>query len=57
MQAAVLQMYVSQVIGGTETDPSRYIETSLGSVGFSPAPGLEISYNPGQSLILFLEPT
>jgi hypothetical protein len=29
----------SQVIAGTETDPSRYTKTSLGSVGFSPAPG------------------
>jgi hypothetical protein len=47
----------SQVIGGTETDPSRYIKTSLGSIGFSPAPGLEISCEPGRSLVLFLEPT
>jgi hypothetical protein len=46
-----------QVIGGIETDPSRYIKTSLGSVGFSPAPGLEISCNPGRSLVLFLEST
>jgi hypothetical protein len=30
---------------------------SLGSVGFSPAPGLEISCNPGRSLVLFLEST
>jgi hypothetical protein len=47
----------SQVIGGTETDRSCYIKTSLGSVGFSPAPGLEISCNPGRSLVLFLEST
>jgi hypothetical protein len=47
----------SQVIGGTETDPSRYIKTSLGSIGFSPAPGLQIFYNPGRSLVLFLEST
>jgi hypothetical protein len=46
-----------QVIGRTETDPSRYIKTFLGSVGFSPAPGLEISCNPGQSLVLLLEST
>jgi hypothetical protein len=45
----------SQVIGGTETDPSHDIKTSLGFVGFSPAPGLEISCNPGRSLVLFLE--
>jgi hypothetical protein len=48
-------MGTSQVIRGTETDPSRSIKTSLGSVGFSPAPGLEISYNPGRSLVSFLE--
>jgi hypothetical protein len=47
----------SQVIGGTEADPSRYIKKSLGYVEFSPAPGLEISCNPGQSLVLFLEST
>jgi hypothetical protein len=47
----------SQVIGGTETDPSRYIKTSLESVGFSAAPELEISCNPGRSLVLFLEST
>jgi hypothetical protein len=47
----------SQVIGGTGTDPSHSIKTSLGSVGFSPAPGLEISGNPGRSLVLFLEST
>jgi hypothetical protein len=52
-----LQMGSSQVIGGTETDPSRYIKTSLGSVGFSPAPGLEISCSPGRSLVSFLEST
>jgi hypothetical protein len=45
----------SQVIRGAEIDPSRYIKTSLGSVGFSPAPGLEISCNPGRRLALFLE--
>jgi hypothetical protein len=47
----------SQVIGGTETDPSLSIKTSLGSVGFSPAPGLETSCNPGRSLVVFLEST
>jgi hypothetical protein len=47
----------SQVIGGTETDPSHYIKTSLGSVGFSPAPGLETFCNPGRSLVSFLEST
>jgi hypothetical protein len=47
----------SQVIGGTETDPSRYIKMSLGSVGFSPATGLEIFCNPGRSLVLFLQST
>jgi hypothetical protein len=46
-----------QVIEGTETDQSRYIKTSLGSVRFSPAPGLEISCNHGRSLVLFLEST
>jgi hypothetical protein len=30
---------------------------SLRSVVLSPAPGLEISYNPGRSLFLFLEST
>jgi hypothetical protein len=47
----------SQVIGGTEKDPSRYIKTSLGSVGFSQTPGLEISCNHGRSLVLSLEST
>jgi hypothetical protein len=47
----------SQVIGDTDTEPSRYIKISLGSVGFSPAPGLEIFCNPGRSLVLFLEST
>jgi hypothetical protein len=46
----------SQVIGGTETDPSGYIKTFLGSVGFSP-PGLEISCDSGRSMVLFLEST
>jgi hypothetical protein len=48
-------MGLSQVIGGIETHPSRYAKTFLGSVGFSPAPGLEISCNPGRSLVLFIE--
>jgi hypothetical protein len=47
----------SQVIRGTETDPSRYIKTSLGSVGFSPAPWLETSCDPGGSPVSFLEST
>jgi hypothetical protein len=47
----------SQAIRVTETDPSRDIKRSLGSVGFSRAPGLEISCNPGRSLVLFLEST
>jgi hypothetical protein len=47
----------SQVIRGTETDPSRYIKTSLGPVGFSPAPGLKIACNPERNLVLFLEST
>jgi hypothetical protein len=47
----------SQVVGGTETDPSRYIKTYLGSVGFSPAPWLEISCSSRRSLVLFLEST
>jgi hypothetical protein len=57
MQSEALQMDPSQVIEGTETDPSRYIQTSLGSVGFSPASGLGISCDPGRSLVLFLEST
>jgi hypothetical protein len=47
----------SQVIGGTKTDASRSIKTSVGSVGFSPTPGLEIFCNPGRNLVLFLEST
>jgi hypothetical protein len=47
----------SRVIGGTETDPSHYIKTSLKSVGFSPAPELEMSWNPGRILVWFLEST
>jgi hypothetical protein len=47
----------SQVIGGRETDPSRYVKISLGTVGFSPAPGLEISCNPRRNLVSFLEST
>jgi hypothetical protein len=57
IQTEALQMGPSQIIGGTETDPSRDIKTSLRSVGFSPAPGLEISCNRGRSLVLFLELT
>jgi hypothetical protein len=51
------QVSPSQVIGGTETDSSHYIKTSLGSVGFNSAPGLKISCNPGQNLVLFLDST
>jgi hypothetical protein len=50
-------MGLLQVIGGTEIDPSRDIKTFLGSVGFSPAPGPEISCDLGRSLILFREST
>jgi hypothetical protein len=57
IQTEALQISPAQVFGGTETDPSRYIKTSLGSIGFSPAPGLEISSNPGRSLVLFFEST
>jgi hypothetical protein len=57
MQTEAFQMGPSQVIGGIETEASRYIKTFLGSVGFSPAPGLEIFCNPGRSLVLFLEST
>jgi hypothetical protein len=56
-QTEALQMGPSQIIEGTETGPSRDIKTSLGSVGFSPALGLEISCNPGRSLVLFLDST
>jgi hypothetical protein len=50
-------MGLSSAIGGTKTDPSRYIKTSLGSVGFTPAPGLKISCDPGRGLALSLELT